>query len=100
VKTLGPLYVGKLKYYHRHFLPVVEVGHTQETDLPFRKGRCLVFRMPFTKPGFYAGILFKTVDNPHLLTDEDIDLLLVNAMRARDESRREGFPGLNVQQEA
>lgn len=95
MKTFGPLYGGKLYYYHRHFLPFVEVGHTQETDLPFRKGHCLVFRVPFTKPGYYAGVLFKTIDDPHLLTDEDVDLLLIKAMGARDEHREEGAPGID-----
>lgn len=42
-----------------------------------------MFRVPFTKPGYYAGVLFKTVKDPHLLTDEDIDLLMMNAMRGR-----------------
>lgn len=83
MKTFGSLYVGKLEYYHRKVLPVIEVGTTQETTFPYRSGRCLVFRVPFTKPGFYAGILFKTSEDPRSLTDEDIDLLLANAMRGR-----------------
>ncbi len=83
MKTLGPLYVGKLNYWHKKLLPIVELGTTQETDTPFRKGRCLVFRVPFTTPGYYVGVLFKTVNDPHLLTDEDIDLLMVKAMRGR-----------------
>lgn len=83
MKTFGPLYVGKLEYYHRKFLPIVELGKTQETDFPYRFGHCLVFRMPFTKPGFYIGILFKTVNDPHSLTDEDIDLLLFKALKGR-----------------
>jgi hypothetical protein len=83
MKTFGPLYGGKLYYYHRRFLPVVEVGHTQETELPFRRGRCLVVRAPFTKPGFYFGVLSKTVEDPHLLTDDDVDRLLSNAMKGR-----------------
>lgn len=84
MKAFGPLYVGKLNYWHKKFLPIVEVGTTQETDIPFRMGRCLVFRFPFTTPGFYIGILFKTVNDPHLLTDEDIDLLMMKAMKGRD----------------
>jgi hypothetical protein len=84
VKTFGSLYVGKLEYYHNKFLPILEIGSTQEIELPYRHGKCLVFRVPFTKPGYYFGILFKTVANPHLLTDEDIDLLMVKAMRGRD----------------
>lgn len=83
MKTYGPLYVGKLEYYHNKFLPIIEKGTTQETELPYRYGHCLVFRVPFTKPGYYLGFLFKTVDNPHLLTDEDIDSLMVKAMRGR-----------------
>lgn len=83
MKTFGPLYVGTLQYYHNKFLPIIEKGKTQETELPYRIGHCLVFRFPFTKPGFYIGILFRTVKDPHLLTDEDIDLLMSNAMRGR-----------------
>jgi hypothetical protein len=83
MKTLGPLYVGTLQYYHRNLLPIVEVGHTQETEIPFRFGKCLVFRAPFTKPGYYIGLFFKTVKDPHLLTDEDVDLIMMKAMRGR-----------------
>jgi len=83
MKTYGPLYVGTLQYWHKKLLPIVEVGTTQETELPFRKGKCLVFRVPFTTTGFYIGLLFKAVADPHLLTDEDIDLIMMNAMRGR-----------------
>jgi hypothetical protein len=83
MKTLGPLYAGTLKYYHNKFLPIIEIGKTQETEMPYRYGHCLVFRFPFTKPGFYLGVLFKTVDEPHLLTDDDIDSLMSKAMKGR-----------------
>lgn len=84
MKTLGPLYVGKLNYYHRKFLPIIEVGSTQETDLPYRYGHCLVFRVPFTIPGYYIGILFNTVKNPLWdLSDEDIDEIISKALKAR-----------------
>ena len=83
MKTYGPLYVGTLQYWHKKFLPIIEVGTTQETELPFRKGKCFVFRVPFTTTGFYIGLLFKTVADPHLLTDEDIDLIMMNAMKGR-----------------
>lgn len=83
MKTFGPLYGGKLRYWHKKFLPIIEKGSTQETELPFRAGHCLVFRVPFTTVGVYAGILFKTVSDPHLLTDEDIDLLMMKAMKGR-----------------
>lgn len=83
MRTLGPLYVGKLNYYHTNFLPILEVGTTQETEIPFRRGKCIVFRFPKTKPGFYVGILFKTVVDPHLLTDEDVDMIMMKAMKGR-----------------
>jgi len=83
MKTFGALYGGKLEYWHRKALPVVEVGHTQETEYPYRKGRCLVFRMPFTRPGYYLGAW---VSNPNIHVDDDeaIDALLGEAMRARN----------------
>jgi hypothetical protein len=83
MQTFGPLYGGKLRYWHKKLLPIVEVGHTQETEIPFRVGHCLVFRVPFTTFAFYFGILFNTVSEPHLLTDEDIDLIMAKAMRGR-----------------
>jgi hypothetical protein len=83
MKTFGPLYVGKLNYYHRKPLPIVEVGKTQETDMPYRVGHCLVFRVPFTIPGYYVGLLFKTVKDPEWLTDEEVDEIISKAMRAR-----------------
>ena len=82
MKTYGLLYGGKLEYWHRHLLPIVEVGTTQETEFPYRKGKCLVFRAPFTHPGFYLGVW---VDKPdiHMDDDESIDQLLIQAMKAR-----------------
>lgn len=56
MRSFGPLYVGTLKYYHRNIMPVVEKGWTQETESPYRKGACLVFRFPKTYPGFYLGL--------------------------------------------
>ena len=71
MKTYGTLYVGKLEYYHRNPLPIVEKGWTQESEYPFRKGKCLVFRLPFTKPGFYIGVWTKGTELYH----EDDDLI-------------------------
>lgn len=82
MKSKGPLYVGTLNYYHRKFLPVLEVGHTQETELPFRKGKCLVVRIPFTKKGYYAGVLYGGLV-PEAATEDAIDELLLEALRAR-----------------
>lgn len=81
--TLGPLYGGSLRYWHKKFLPIIEKGTTQETEMPYRRGKCLVFRLPYTNKGIYLGVLFKTVANPRLLTDEDIDLLMEKALNVR-----------------
>lgn len=81
--TLGPLYGGTLRYWHKKFLPIIEKGTTQETEMPYRHGKCLVFRMPYTNKSIYLGVLFKTVSDPRHLTDEDIDLLMEKALRAR-----------------
>jgi hypothetical protein len=83
MKTLGPLYGGTLRYWHKKPFPLIEKGNTQETDFPYRVGHCLVFKVPFTTLGIYGGILFKAVDDPHLLTDEDIDLIMAKALKGR-----------------
>jgi hypothetical protein len=83
MKTFGPLYVGTLQYWHKKALPIIELGTTQEIEEPYRKGKCLVFRLPFTHPGYYAGVLFKGVEDPQLLTDEDVDDIMAKAMRGR-----------------
>jgi hypothetical protein len=82
MKTLGPTYVGTLRYYHKKLLPVLEVGTTQETEMPYRKGKCLVFRLPFTTPGFYLGLFYHTPE-VSWEDDEKIDALLSEAMRSR-----------------
>lgn len=82
MKTFGLLYVGSLQYWHRKLFPLVEVGTTQETEMPYRKGKCLVFRLPFTHPGFFIGLW---VHRPDVSWDDDdkIDTILSAAMRSR-----------------
>lgn len=82
MKTLGPLYVGTLQYYHTRFLPIIEIGTTQETEGAYRLGKCLVFRIPFTKPGFFIGLFYRT-PNIHGDDAESIDDLIFKAMRGR-----------------
>lgn len=82
MKTYGPLYVGKLEYYHTKLFPIIEIGTTQETEEPYRKGKCLVFRVPFTKPGYYVGIFYHTPDI-HWDDEDAVDELLFNAMWSR-----------------
>jgi hypothetical protein len=82
MKSLGPLYGDVLQYYHRNFLPIVEKGWTQETEHPFRQSKvCLVFRIPFTKPGFVLG-LWKRSEG--LVFDEDADDMIAKALGLRD----------------
>jgi hypothetical protein len=77
--TFGPLYVGKLRYWHKKALPIIEVGSTQETEYPYRKGKCLVFRAPFTEPGYYFGVFYQKPPD-----DEDVvDRLFFDAMKGR-----------------
>jgi hypothetical protein len=82
MKTAGPIYGGVLRYWHKSFLPIFEIGTTQETEYPFRKGKCLVFRIPFTTPGFYLGMW---VSRPSVNRDDDeaIDSILQDALRSR-----------------
>ena len=82
MKTFGPLYVGKLQYWHKKALPILEIGTTQETEMPYRKGKCLVARAPFTHPGYFLGVWVK---NPKIGWDDDdrIDEVLSSAMRGR-----------------
>jgi hypothetical protein len=55
MNLIRPLYVQLISYPHRKPLPVVEKGWTHEIEEPYRRGSCLVFRVPFTKPGFVIG---------------------------------------------
>lgn len=82
MKSYGALYVQKIKYPHRNFLPLVERGWTTETEYPYRKGSCLVFRVPFTKPGFVLGLWNK----PEGISEEDA---LMSALEGRIVDYRE-----------
>jgi hypothetical protein len=88
MKSKGPFYVGKLRYWHRKALPITEVGSTQETEYPYRIGKCLVFRAPFTESGYYLGVFYKRPDI-HPDDDEAIDALLSGAMKGRSAWRPE-----------
>lgn len=82
MKSFGPLYGGSLRYWHKKFLPIIEIGTTQETDSPYRVGKCLVFRAPYTTKSIYCGFFYKSLNiNPD---DEDsIDSVMFNALKAR-----------------
>ena len=79
MKTFGPLYVGTVKYYKNKDIPRFEIGTTQESESPFRLGKCFIYRNPGSFIGRYLGIWVK---NPRLSEEdyEEIDNLLVNAL--------------------
>jgi hypothetical protein len=66
--NIGSLYGQVIEYPHRKPLPIVEKGWTHEIDEPYRKGSCLVFRIPFTKPGFVLGWFGESQDETEALT--------------------------------
>jgi hypothetical protein len=66
--SIGPIYGQMIKYPHRDLHPILEKGWTHEIDEPYRKGSCLVFRIPFTKPGFVLGKWGKAQDEEEALT--------------------------------
>jgi len=66
--NIGSLYGQIIKYPHRNALPIVEKGWTNEIDEPYRKGSCLVFRLPFTKPGLVIGWFGRAQDETEALT--------------------------------
>jgi len=74
MRSIGPLYGTIVKYPHRPAWPIVETGWSQEIEEPYRKGSCLVFRVPFTKPGFAIGVFTAS------LSEEDA---LTNAIKSR-----------------
>lgn len=82
MKTFGPLYGAKIRYWHVRFLPFIELGWTQETEPPFRKGKCLVFRRPTSEWGYAIGLFYK---KPRIHSDDEdaIDAILADALNVR-----------------
>lgn len=52
----GPLYVQRVNYPATKNLPLLERGWTTEIEYPYRRGRALVVRIPFTLIGFAIGL--------------------------------------------
>ena len=82
MKSFGPLYGGKLQYWHKKALPIIEIGSTTEVEYPYRLGKCLVFRVPFTHPGYYLG-LWVNKTNIHPEDEDAIDELVFSALKGR-----------------
>jgi hypothetical protein len=64
MKSIGPLYVDKVVYNILGKKPLSEIGWSQETEEPFRTGKCLVLRVPLTKLAFAFGIWGPPAFNP------------------------------------
>jgi len=75
MKSNGLIYGTTVKYPHRKPLPVLEKGWTHEIEEPFRRGSCLVFRLPFTHTGFVLGKWIET---------QDEDVALASAIWGRE----------------
>lgn len=66
---LGRAYLTHMRYLHRKRLDFFEVGTTHEIEHPYRKGRCLVFRIPFTKFGIVLGLWGRPGDEDSRLAE-------------------------------
>ena len=55
VKQLGSNTYTHLMEYPTKKFPVIDRGHTQEIEYPFRAGSGLVFRIPFTRRAVVVG---------------------------------------------
>jgi hypothetical protein len=54
---LGRFYTSSMNYLHRKAAPLlVERGWTNEIERPYRRGKCLVLRIPFTLKGLVFGL--------------------------------------------
>lgn len=70
--TLGPVYAQRVTYPPKLGLfPLSELGWTNEIEEPFRHGRCVVLRVPFTSFGCGFGIwIDKGLKDPTVYTEE------------------------------
>lgn len=75
ITDIGPRFYAQRLYWHTDNPPLVHVTHTTETEPPFRLGRCLVLRAPFTKVALALGVW---VDRA-----EDEESALLRSMDAR-----------------
>lgn len=65
---LGRLFAQRL-YYHSDNPPVFTVTRSQEIESPFRAGRCIVVRLPFTKSAVALGVWLATKPERTALLD-------------------------------
>lgn len=68
VHDIGPLFAHQMTYPTRKF-PLVDVGHTQEIEWPYRSGRALVFRIPLSTQAFVVGLWGESRDEERALAE-------------------------------
>ncbi len=85
-KEVGTLFVHRMRYPSTDF-PLMERGHSQEIDHPFRKGSSIVVRIPFSTAAVVVG---------KWKEEQDEEVALTEAIGARSIS----FGEMNVQEEA
>jgi hypothetical protein len=51
---LGNVYTTRVPYLDKES-PLLEAGWSAEIEFPYRQGRCLAVRVPFTRRGFALG---------------------------------------------
>lgn len=66
---LGRLYLTHMRYLTRKGMPLAERGWSTEVEDPFRRGRCLVLRVPFTKFGIVLGLWGRAGDEDSRLAE-------------------------------
>lgn len=65
---LGPLFAQRL-YYHSEHPPLAAFTQSQEIEPPFRAGRCLVLRLPFSKSAVAVGVWLRAKTESSALMD-------------------------------
>lgn len=68
MKSFGPLYVDVINYPIYKNYPIAEIGWTNETEEPFRKGTCLVVKPPLTHKALVLGVWGKSQEESAALS--------------------------------
>lgn len=55
ITEMGPFYAQKL-YWHADGAPLLHLDTTHEIEPPYRTGKCLVVRMPFSRTAHVVGV--------------------------------------------
>lgn len=55
ITDLGPHFYAQKLWWHTENPPLAYVTHTTETEPPYRLGKCVVLRLPFTKRALALG---------------------------------------------